>query len=55
MKDLNKTSVLAFYNSFLKIEINCDKENMVTLNTGSFQKKMLSNICSDLFIEKVCS
>ena len=53
--NVNKTSVLAFYNSFLKIEINCDKENMVTLNTGSFQKKMLSNICSGLFIEKVCS
>ena len=29
---------------FLKIKSNCDKENILILNTYSFQKKMLSNI-----------
>ena len=31
--DFDKTFVLAFYNSFLKIELDCDKENMIILNT----------------------
>ena len=45
MNDFDKTSVLAFYNSFLKIKLNCDKkENMLILNTCSFQKKMLFNL-----------
>ena len=44
MNDVDKTPMLAFYNSFLKIELNCDKENMIISNTNSFQKKMLSNL-----------
>ena len=36
MNDFDKTFVLAFYNSFLKIESNCDKENMFISNTCSF-------------------
>ena len=43
MNDFDKIFVLAFYNSLLKVELNCDKENMLILNTCSFQKKMLSN------------
>ena len=27
ISDFDKTFVLVFYNSFLKIELNCDKEN----------------------------
>ena len=42
--DFGKTFVLVFYNSFLKIESNCDKENMFISNTCCFQKKMLSNL-----------
>ena len=37
-----KTSVLAFYNFFLKIKLKCGKENMLILNACNFQKKMLS-------------
>ena len=29
MNDFDKTFVHAFYNSLLKIELNCDKENMI--------------------------
>ena len=36
--------VLAFYNYFLQIRLNCDKENVLILNTFGFQKKMLSNL-----------
>ena len=43
MNDFDKTFVLAFYNSFLKVELNCNKENILILNKCSFQK-MLSNI-----------
>ena len=43
MNDFDKTFVLAYYNSFLKIELNCDKENILILNICSFQKNMLSN------------
>ena len=39
----DKTFVLGFYNSFLKVKLNCDKENILILNC-SFQKKMLSNL-----------
>ena len=35
MNDLDKKFALALYNSFLKIELNCDKD---------FQKKMLPNL-----------
>ena len=42
MNASDKTFALAFYNSFLKTELNCDKENMIILNTCSLQKKMLS-------------
>ena len=45
MHDFDETFVLVF-NSFLKIKLNCDKENMFFLNTCSFQKKMLSNLKS---------
>ena len=44
MNDFDKIFEVAFYNSFLKIKFNCDKENMLILNTGNFQKKMLSNL-----------
>ena len=47
MNDFDATFVLAFYNSFMKIELNCDKENMIILNTKedeNFQKKILSNL-----------
>ena len=37
MNDSNKTFMRAFYNSFLKIKLNCDKEN-------SFPKKILSKL-----------
>ena len=40
--------MIAFYNSFQKIELNCDKENMLILNTRNFQKKMLSVLISSL-------
>ena len=40
MNDFDKTFVLAF----LKIKLDYDKENMLILNTCSFQKKMLSNL-----------
>ena len=32
MNDFDKIFVLAFYNSFLKIKLNCDKENTLHLN-----------------------
>ena len=56
MKDFDKTFALAFYDSFLKIKLNCDKENKLILNTCCFQKKMLSNfnMGSDLQIDKMC-
>ena len=31
---------------FLKIELNCDKENMLILNACIFQKKIILNACS---------
>ena len=36
--------MLAFYIYFLKLELNCDEENMFILNIRSFQEKMLSNL-----------
>ena len=44
MNVFHKASVPAFYDSFLKIDLNCDTENMLILNTCSFQKKILSNL-----------
>ena len=55
MNDFDKTFALSFYNSFLKIELNCNKENMIMLNTCSFQKKMLSNLtCVLIYSLKKC-
>ena len=42
MSDFDKTFILAFYNPFLKIELNCDKENMLILNIAVFNRKCLS-------------
>ena len=44
MNNFDKTFVLAFYSTFLKIKLTCDKENMLIWNKCSFQKKMLSNL-----------
>ena len=41
MNDFDK--IFAFSNSFLKVKLNCDKENMLISNTCNFQK-MLSNL-----------
>ena len=51
MNDFDKTFVLAFCNSFLKIKLNCDNKNS---NTCSFQKKMLANLTCVL-IYSLCS
>ena len=32
MNDFDKTFALAFYDSFLKIKLNCDRENKLILN-----------------------
>ena len=45
MNDFGKTFVLAFYSSFLKIKLNCDKENILILNIYSFQKMLSNLIC----------
>ena len=57
MNDFDKTFVLAFYIFFfLKIELNCVKENKLIFTTCSFHKNMLSNLASvDLLIDKMCS
>ena len=44
MNAFDKKLVFAFYNLFLKIELSCDKENHVSCNTSSFQKKMLCKL-----------
>ena len=33
MNGFDKTFPLAFYNSFVKIELSCDKKNMIISNT----------------------
>ena len=44
--------MFAFYNSFLKIELNCEKENHVNFKyTCSFQK-MLSDLTFALIYQK---
>ena len=48
----DKTFVLAFYDSFLKKEIKCDKENMLILDTCSLQKKLLSNLTC---VQMICT
>ena len=47
MNSFDKTFMLGFYNSFLKTKLNCHKENMLVLNTYSFQKKMFSDLVID--------
>ena len=60
MNDFDKTFVFVFYDYFLKIELNCDQENMLILNTCSSQKKMLPNlrrclmICSLILTTAAC-
>ena len=49
MNDFGKTFVLAFYSSFLKIKLNCDKENILILNTYSFQKMLSNLICVPIY------
>ena len=44
MNDFDKTFGFAFYNYFLNIELYCAEENMIILNTCSFQKKILRNL-----------
>ena len=39
MDDFHKTFVLDFYNSFLKIELNCDKENVLILIHAIFKRR----------------
>ena len=52
----DKKCLPAFYNSFLKIELKCDKENHVNFKSCNFQKKMLSNLtCSDLRSLRKCA
>ena len=55
MNDFDKTFVVVFNNSFLKIELNCDKdENMLISDAWSFQKRMLFKLkCSGLL--KMCT
>ena len=38
MKDKMKTKYVAFRNSFLKMDLNCDYENYVNLNTHAVFK-----------------
>ena len=44
MNDFEKIFAPAFYCSFLRKELNCDKENMIISNRCSFQMKMLSSL-----------
>ena len=39
MNDNDKTFLLAFYNSFLKIELNSDEENILILKYLQFSKE----------------
>ena len=39
MNDFDKNFVLTFYNSFLKVELNCDKENHVIFKDMQFSKE----------------
>ena len=39
MNDFDKKLVLAFYNSFLKIELNCEQENHVNFKYMQFSKE----------------
>ena len=39
MNDFDKNFVLTFYNSFLKVELNCDKENHVIFKYMQFSKE----------------
>ena len=44
MDNFDKIFGLTFHNSFLKIKLNCDKENMLISKKGSFQKNILPNL-----------
>ena len=44
MNAFNKKFVPAFCNFFLKIKLNCDKENLVKFKYVQFSKEMLSNL-----------
>ena len=55
MNNLDKTFTLPFYNSFVKIELNSDRDIILILNTRNFRKNILPNLFSDLLIEKMCS
>ena len=53
---LIKKFVLAFYNSFLKRELYCDKENHVNFEYMHLSKEDVFKLMrSDLFIDKMCS
>ena len=55
MNGFDKTFLFAFYSFFLKIKLNCDRENMIVLNTCSFQKKMLLNVtCVLIYLLTEC-
>ena len=55
MNDFDKTFLFAFYSFFLKIKLNCDKENMIVLNTCSSQKKMLLTVtCVLIYLLTEC-
>ena len=53
----DKKFVLAFYNSFLKTELNYGKENHVNFQYMQFSKEdvVYINMCSDLFIDSKCA
>ena len=44
MNNFDKKFLFAFDSYFLKITVNCGKEDMLILNRCSFQKKILSNL-----------
>ena len=53
---LIKKFVLAFYNSFLKRELYCDKENHVNFEYMHLSKEDVFKLMrSNLFIDKMCS
>ena len=41
MNAFDKKFVLAFYNCFLEIELNCDKENHVNFKYMQFSKEVV--------------
>ena len=49
MNYFDKTFALVLYNSFLKIKSNCNKEDMLILNTCSFQKMWSNFTCALIY------